>query len=296
MATPTLRQLRYFAALARHCHFGHAAEACGVSQPALSLQIKELEDIMGAPLVDRSARQVAVTPLGQSLVDPIDDILHAVDELSDMARASQDRLVGKLRIGVIPTVAPYLLPTTIAAIAAKYPGLHLHVRETLTPKLIDELAQGRLDAAIMALPVSESQFAETPLFNEDFVLIRPDSQADEPVPDPQHLREMRLLLLEEGHCFRDQALALCSIQPALTSDSLDASSLTTLVQLVGAGVGVTLLPEMAIKVETQAAPVAAARFPNPAPHRTIGMVWRKANPLAPRLKEIATLITPPPSG
>ncbi len=296
MATPTLRQLRYFAALARHCHFGHAAEACGVSQPALSLQIKELEDIMGAPLVDRSARQVAVTPLGQSLVDRIDDILHAVDELSDMARASQDELVGKLRIGVIPTVAPYLLPTTIAAIAAKYPGLHLHVRETLTPKLIDELAEGRLDAAIMALPVSESQFAETPLFNEDFVLIRPDSEADEPVPDPQHLREMRLLLLEEGHCFRDQALAFCSIQPALTSDSLDASSLTTLVQLVGAGVGVTLLPEMAIKVETQAAPVAAARFPDPAPHRTIGMVWRKTNPLAPRLKEIATLITQPPTG
>ena len=296
MATPTLRQLRYFAALARHCHFGHAAEACGVSQPALSLQIKELEDIMGAPLVDRSARQVAVTPLGQSLVDRLGDILHAVDELSDMARASQEDLIGKLRIGVIPTVAPYLLPTTIAAIAAKHPGLHLHVRETLTPKLIDELAEGRLDAAIMALPVSEAQFAEIPLFDEDFVLIRPDSDADEPVPDPQHLREMRLLLLEEGHCFRDQALAFCSIQPALTSDSLDASSLTTLVQLVGAGVGVTLLPEMAIKVETQAAPVSTARFPDPAPHRTIGMVWRKNNPLAPRLKEIASLIVQPPSG
>lgn len=292
MATPTLKQLRYFAALARHCHFGQAAEACAVSQPALSLQIKELEDTMGAPLVDRSARQVALTPLGQSLVDRVDDILRAVDELGDMARAAQSELLGKLRIGIIPTAAPYLLPRVVAAISEAHPSLDLHVRESLTPRLVSELSEGRLDAAIVALPVSEAQLTEEPLFQEDFVLVRPTADADEPVPSPQHLREMKLLLLEEGHCFRDQALAFCAGPPTLSGDLLDASSLSTLVQMVGAGIGVTLLPEMALDVETRAAPVVASRFPAPAPHRTIGMVWRKTNPLGPHLTEIAALLRP----
>lgn len=164
------------------------------------------------------------------------------------------------------------------------------MRETLTPKLLQELADGKIDAAILALPVSETSLAETPLFSEDFVLIRPQQDADLPVPDGDALQKMRLLLLEEGHCFRDQALAFCNANAALPRDGLDGSSLTTLVQMVNAGIGVTLIPEMAIAVETPAANVCVARFPDPQPSRQIGMVWRKRNPLSAQLDQVARVI------
>lgn len=286
----TLKQLRYFEALARHGHFGRAAEACAISQPALSMQIKELEDTMGAKLFDRSARHVQLTAFGEEAVTRARDILRAIDELADLARSSRDQLVGRLRLGVIPTVAPYLLPRVIGDLSRTHPDLDIHIRETTTPRLIDELSAGRLDAAIVALPVSETSLTETPLFSEDFVLVRHRSEAELPVPSGQSLREMRLLLLEEGHCFRDQALSFCKMPSAQPREMLDASSLSTLVQMVNAGMGVTLIPEMAVNVETRSASVDVAHFEDPQPSRIVGMVWRKSTPLAGQLSSISDLV------
>jgi LysR family hydrogen peroxide-inducible transcriptional activator len=290
MISVTLRQLRYFDALARHGHFGRAAEACAVSQPALSMQIKEMEQALGGALLDRSARQVALTTFGEELLQRVRDILRSVDELGDFARATQNRLAGRLRVGMIPTIAPYLLPKVIENLARLHPELDIHVRETLTPRLIKEVAEGRLDTAIVALPVSEPSLTEVALFTEHFLLVRPGEAEGTPVPSREMLREMRLLLLEEGHCFRDQALSFCNMQSSPPREVLDASSLSTLVQMVGAGIGVTLIPEMAVAVETRSAPVSVSRFRNPQPSRTIGMVWRRTSPLARQLQQISEVV------
>ena len=286
----TLKQLRYFDALARHAHFGRAADACAISQPALSLQIKELEESLGAMLFERGPRQVRLTTFGEEFSVRVRDILRSVDELGDLARSSQDQLAGRLRIGVIPTVAPYLLPTIIGNLTKRYAGLDLHVRETLTARLIQELGEGRLDAAIVALPVSEPSLTEVALFSEHFVLVRPGEDEGNPVPNAEDLREMRLLLLEEGHCFRDQALSFCNMNAALPRELLEGSSLSTLVQMVSAGIGVTLIPEMALPVETRSASVSVARFGKPEPSRTIGMIWRKTSPLRNQLMQISGVV------
>ena len=290
MLNVTLRQLRYFDALARHGHFGRAAETCAISQPALSMQIKEMEEALGGMLLERSARQVALTRFGEEIAERVRDILRSVDELGDFARASRDRLAGRLRIGMIPTIAPYLLPKVIDNLARVHPEIDIHVRETLTPKLIREVVEGRLDTAIVALPVSETSLTEVALFKENFLLVRPGKDEGTPVPSREMLREMKLLLLEEGHCFRDQALAFCDMQSSPPREVLDASSLSTLVQMVGAGIGVTLIPEMAVAVETRSAPVSVSRFKNPQPSRTIGMVWRKTSPLARQLLQISEVV------
>lgn len=290
MASLTLKQLRYFEALARHGHFGRAAEAAAISQPALSMQIKELEDGLGAPLFDRSARAIRLTSFGQDFAARARDILRLVEDLEDSARIARDQMVGRLRLGVIPTVAPYLLPQVIADMTRAYPALDLQLRETITPKLLIELAEGRLDCAIVALPVSEPALVEVPLFHEDFVLVRPVAEAGLAPPNARDLRELRLLLLEEGHCFRDQALSFCKLQASAPREVMDGSSLTTLVQMVGAGIGVTLIPDMAVTVETRLAPVAVTRFAAPAPTRQIGMVWRRTSPLARQLMAIAEVV------
>lgn len=286
----TLKQLRYFEALSRQRHFGRAADACAISQPALSMQIKELEEILGTELIERGGRQVRLSHFGEEFALRVRDILRSVDELVDLARASQDRLVGRLRIGVIPTIAPYLLPTIIGNLMQSNAGLDIHVRETLTPKLLQELAEGRLDTAIVALPVSEPSLTEVALFAENFVLVRPSEDEGKPVPNRETLREMRLLLLEEGHCFRDQALSFCNMRSASPRELLDGSSLSTLVQMVGAGIGVTLIPEMAVAVETRSASVSVAHFKSPQPSRTIGMIWRKTSPLAKQLLQISEVV------
>ena len=290
MLNLTLKQMRYFQALARHGHFGRAAEVCAISQPALSMQIREMEQTLGAALFERDARAVRLTGYGESLAPRIHEILRAVEELGDIARAAQDRLVGRLRLGVIPTVAPYLLPDLIGRLTRANAGLDIHIRETVTPRLLVELQAGRLDTAIVALPVSEPALTEVALFSEEFVLVRPLADAGQPVPSPDRLREMRLLLLEEGHCFRDQALSFCSMGRAAPRELLDGSSLSTLVQMVGAGIGVTLIPDMAVGVETRSAAVTVARFPGVKPRRTIGMVWRRSSPLARQLDGVAALV------
>jgi LysR family hydrogen peroxide-inducible transcriptional activator len=290
MAPITLRHLRYFEALAQHGHFGRAAEACAVSQPALSVQMKELEEIVGAPLIERGPRRLRLTSLGEAFLARARDILRGVEELGELARASLAPLTGQLRLGVIPTVAPYMLPEVIKTLGRRFPGLDLRPREAVTQKLVDDLLGGRLDAAIVALPVSQPELHEEPLFAEDFALVRPLSDADKPPPEPGALREMRLLLLEEGHCFRDQALSFCGAGAAAPRDLMEGSSLSTLVQMVGAGIGVTLIPEMAVPVETRSAAVSVARLAQRAPARTIGMIWRRTNPLAEQLAYIAGLL------
>ncbi len=274
----------------RHEHFGRAAEASGVSQPALSMQIRELEETLGSALFERGMRQVKLTGFGETVSPRIHDILRSVDELGDIARIAGKGLAGPLRLGVIPTIAPYLLPGIIRELSGSFTGTDVQVRETLTDRLIAELSDGRIDAAIVALPVSEPSLQETALFDEEFVLVRPVSAQGEPVPDRDNLRAHRLLLLEEGHCFRDQALSFCNISPSLPRDGLDGSSLATLVQLVGSGIGITLIPEMAVGVETGSAPVVTDRFSKNPPHRTVGMIWRRSSPLGPQLEQVAEVV------
>lgn len=290
MSNLTLRQFRYFEALASQGHFGRAADIAGISQPALSMQIRELEETLGVQLFERTARIVRLTRLGEELVPRVRDILRSVDEVEDIARLAQDRLTGRLRIGVIPTIAPYLLPRFIGHLTRDYPDLDLHIRETLTPRLIEELAEGKIDTAILALPISEPSLQEVAIFEEDFVLVRPAEDAARPVPAADDLARMQLLLLEEGHCFRDQALAFCNLRSGLPREGLDGSSLSTLVQLVGSGIGVTLIPEMAVAVETQSADVSVAQFTGTRPKRTIGMVWRKTSPLGEQLMQVAQIV------
>lgn len=286
----TLKHMRYFDALARQGHFGRAAEVCRVSQPALSVQIKELEALLGAPLVERGARRIRLTDLGERFAARIRDILREVDGLADLTRAAHSPLNGRLRLGVIPTIAPYLLPRMIAILGSAFPALDPHPREAVTGRLLEDLREGRLEAAIVALPVSEPSLSEVELFEEEFVLVRPRADAARPVPSAETLRTMRLLLLEEGHCFRDQALSFCAMSPGGSRDLMEGSSLTTLVQMVGAGIGVTLIPQMALPIETRSAAVSVSRLAHPRPTRRIGMVWRRANPLAPHLATLAEVL------
>lgn len=286
----TLKHLRYFEALATHSHFGRAAEACSISQPALSLQIKELERIMGGPLVERAAREIRLTALGEDMLSRGREILQRVEDLGGLKRKRSGPFSGRLRIGVIPTVAPYLLPRIITALSQRYPDLILEPKETITQSLVHEILASRLDVAIVALPVSESALREFALFKEEFLLVRPARDADLPVPDLASLPMLQLLLLEEGHCFRDQALSFCNIDSAGPRHIMEGSSLSTLVQMVSAGIGITLIPEMARAFETRSAEVAIARFETQPPERTIGMIWRKTNPLSEDLMEIGAII------
>ncbi|WP_026310466.1 hydrogen peroxide-inducible genes activator [Neomegalonema perideroedes] len=289
MTKLSMRHLRYFEALARLGHFGRAAEDCAVSQPALSAQIKEMEELLGAPLAERGARRIRLTPLGEAVALRAREILRAAEEMEGLARAAQNPLVGRLRIGIIPTVAPYLLPQIVTELTRRSPELDLRPREAVTQKLIGDLLEARLDAAVVALPISEPALTETPLFEEEFLLVRPPEDAGKPPPNPEALRGMRLLLLEEGHCFRDQALSFCELS-ASPRELMEGSSLSTLVRMVGAGIGVTLIPEMAAAVEARSASVSLTRLPEPRPTRSIGMVWRKSDPLAGRLAQIAEII------
>ena len=222
MTRITLKHLRYFDALARQRHFGRAAEVSAISQPALSLQMKELEDILGAPLVERGARQIGLTPLGEEFALRARDVLRAVDELGALARASSGPLAGRLRLGVIPTVAPYLLPRLMRVMSGSFPEIDLRPREAVTPKLLRDLHEGRLDLAILALPVGEPSLVEDALFDEEFLLVRHESAQALPVPLLVDLPAAPLLLLEEGHCLRDQAIAACKM-PSGTSGVANSS-------------------------------------------------------------------------
>lgn len=283
----TLRQLRYLASLARHRHFGRAADECAVTQPALSMQVRELEREIGAELVERRPGDIALTETGREVAHRAEHILAATRDLVDFAR-HRDLLTGKLRLGIIPTLAPYVLPRLLPRLQARYPQLQLEMRETQTRMLLDELADGSLDAVMLALPVDGADVETLPLFDDPFLLALP---AADPLPAGRRataddVDRRRLILLEEGHCLRDQALAFCASPRSEPPANLGATSLTTVMQMVANGYGVTLLPQVAASVEVRDERVKLLRFAGPEPVRTIGMAWRRTSP---RKRDFAAL-------
>lgn len=283
----TLRQLRYLTALARHRHFGRAAADCAVTQPALSMQVRELEREIGAELVERRAGEIALTETGREVARRAEQILAAARDLVDFAR-HRGVLIGALRLGIIPTLAPYMLPRVLPRLQSTYPQLRLDVRETRTDVLLRELAIGELDAVIVALPAEANDLETLRLFNDPFLLAVP---ADDPALRNRRVAvkdvdQHRLILLEEGHCLREQALAFCGAAARDTPARLGATSLTTVMQMVANGFGVTLLPEIAAEVEVRDSRVRLLRFTDPQPARTIGLAWRRTSP---RKRDFAAL-------
>ena len=290
MTKITLRQLRYFEALAQHRHFGVASNACSVTQPALSMQIRDFELALGVNLFEKGTHPVQLTPLGRIIAAKSKAIMLDVAELEELVRASDNQPLINLRLGVIPTVAPYIFSRIAKDLTMHFTGLNLKMREAITSKLITAVIDGELDAAIIALPASEPRLRELELFRENFLLVRPRADAKKPVPRPEMLKEMRLLLLEEGHCFRDQALTFCKMGSSKTQDVMDGNSLTTLVQMVAAGFGVTLIPEMAAEFEGRIPNISIAKFHKNPPTRKIGIVWRRNSPLQEKYIEIAQIV------
>jgi LysR family hydrogen peroxide-inducible transcriptional activator len=285
MTSVTLRQLRYLSALARYRHFGRAAEACAISQPALSMQIRDLERSLCANVVERRPGDVILTEVGVAVAARAEAILTAVNDLVDVAMHHSQTLVGRLRLGVIPTIAPYVLPGILPELQQRYPELRLEVRETQTQMLLDELSSGALDAALLALPLEDDQPIETRALIEDRLLLAVPAN-DESYGNRIRMRDvdqLRLILLEKGHCLRDQTLAFCATPRWSNTQKrgetrLDASSLATVTQMVANGYGVTLLPEIATNLELRDNRVKVVRFHDPEPSRIIGLAWRRTSP------------------
>ena len=287
----TLRQLRYLGALAEHRHFGRAAEACAVTQPALSMQIRDLEKFLGVELVERRPGEIALTEVGIEVARRGERMLAASRDLIDFARHRGRILSGRLMLGIIPSLAPYVLPKILPALQRRYPDLRLELRETQTKVLIEELVRGTLDVVMLALPVTEAEVETIKLFEDPFLFAVP---AGDPRPETSRVSALdidprQLILLEEGHCLRDQALAYCTdgrrdgVRGGFGSGSggsmgLGATSLTTVMQMVANGYGVTLVPEVAIDVEVRDERVKLLRFAPPLPGRTIGLGWRHSSP------------------
>lgn len=293
MAQITFKQLKYFDALARELHFGRAAEACAVTQPALSMQIHELEETLGLMLVERTRSGVQLTTKGREIADRAARVLGDVRDLVTYAHHSSSVLSGTLRLGVIPSVAPYMLPPLLPLLHAAYPELELHVRETQTAVLTEELIEGKLDIILLALPIKHPDLVEMELFKDRFVLAMPQDKklSGKVRVTPDYVEGERLLLLEEGHCLRDQALAYCSLQHVDQFNTFGASSLSTIVEMVSANLGLTLLPELCLGVETRGRDLALAKFADPEPFRTIGLVWRKTSPRDEDFKELGRLVS-----
>ncbi|MFJ3233565.1 LysR substrate-binding domain-containing protein [Streptomyces sp. NPDC086787] len=291
---PSLSQLRAFAAVAEHLHFRDAAAAIGMSQPALSGAVSALEETLGVTLLERTTRKVLLSPAGARLAVRAKAVLEEVGALLEEAEAVRAPFTGALRLGVIPTVAPYLLPTVLRLTHDRYPELDLHVHEEQTARLLDGLAGGRLDLLLLAVPLGVPGVVELPLFDEDFVLVTPldhwlGGRADIP---REALRELNLLLLDEGHCLRDQALDIC--REAGREDapvSTTAAGLATLVQLVAGGLGCTLLPSTALRVEaTRSDQLLTAGFAAPAPSRRIALAMRAGAARGAEYRELAAAL------
>lgn len=281
----TLRQLRYLAALAKHGHFGRAAEACAVTQPALSMQIRDLERMLGVKVVERRPGDVMLTDVGREIARRGEDVLAASRDLVDFARHRGGLLTGRLTLGVIPSLAPYLLPRILPVLQKQFPELRLELRETQTRQLVDEVKSGGLDAAMLALPLGEPDIDTLSLFEDLFLLAVP---SDDPRPRDSRVKareidQSRLILLEDGHCLRDQALAFCATArgaPGIgaTGMAFAASSLSTVMQMVASGYGVTLIPQIAADVERRDDRVKFLRLEDPQPGRTIGLAFRHTSP------------------
>ncbi|HLG79629.1 MAG TPA: LysR substrate-binding domain-containing protein [Bradyrhizobium sp.] len=288
----SLKQLRYFDAVVRAGHFGKAAEQCAVTQPALSMQIQEMEKDLGVPLLERGRNGVIPTEAGREIAGRAARVLTEVRDIVDFARRQGETLAGPLHFGVIPSVAPYLLPALLPLIRNKFPDLDLSLRETQTQHLVDELLDGGLDLLLLALPVEHAEVETMKLFTDRFLLAMPKSRriAGRVRATPDLLKQDRLLLLEEGHCLRDQALAFCSLRRVDNIDTFGASNLSTLVQMVANGLGFTLLPQLAVELEGRRGDVKLMRFADPEPRRVIGLAWRKSSPRKRHYAELGKII------
>jgi LysR family hydrogen peroxide-inducible transcriptional activator len=294
----SLKQLRYFDAVARARHFGKAAEQCAVTQPALSMQIQELEKTLGVQLVERSRGGVMLTEAGREIAGRATRILAETRDIVDFARRQGNILSGPLHLGVIPSVAPYVLPALLPLVRDNFPDLDLHLRETQTQHLVDELLDGGLDLLLLALPVEHPEVETIKLFNDRFLLAMSKSRriSNRIRATPDLLQQDRLLLLEEGHCLRDQALSFCNLRRVDNIDTFGASNLSTIVQMVANGLGMTLLPELSIKLECRQDDIRLMRFTDPQPRRVVGLAWRRSSPRKRHFVEFGKLIISATSG
>jgi LysR family transcriptional regulator, hydrogen peroxide-inducible genes activator len=288
-----LQELRYLVAVADHRHFGRAAQACFVSQPTLSTQLKKLERELGVELVERGTRQILLTEAGERVVERARVVLDEVEGIHGIAAATRDPESGSIRLGIFPTLAPYLLPHVVPLVHRRFPNLELLLVEEKTEVVLRRLREGRLDVGVLASPVDDEGLLAEPLFCEDFVLAvpaeHPLADADGPV-DVSVLAGTDVLLLEEGHCMREQALSVCQLAGGGERIGFRATSLETLRQMVAAGVGVTLLPQLAVQPPTPTSPdVVIRHFADPVPQREIAMLWRRTSAHRDFLPRIADL-------
>lgn len=291
----TLTELRYIVATADHRHFGRAARACSVTQPTLSAQIQKLERTLGVRLFERTSKAVHVTPLGAEIVEEARRVLDATAKIRDLAQRGDDPLSGPLRLGVIPTLGPYLLPWLVRPLRKSYPRLKLILRELKTADMIEELSQHKLDCGVMALPIAGAALMHELLFDEPFWLIAP---ADHPLAAKMRIHEAdlegeRVLLLDEGHCLRDQALAICRDDATgeHVPDDFRATSLETLRHMVAAGMGCTLMPALALdERRTNDRKIAHVPFATPGPARRMALFWRRTHPRDEDFRMLAQLI------
>lgn len=283
----SLKQLRYLTALAEHRHFGRAAEACFVSQSTLSAGIKELETQLGVTLVERTNRSVVFTALGQSVAAKAQRVLNEAAALTEMAAAGGEPLAGPLRLGVIPTVAPFLLPHALPQLRRRYPKLKLYLTEDQTARLLAQLEDGQLDLVLLALPYDCGDAVTWPLFDDRFNLVcrKDDALAKARTLQTADLNQEPLLLLAEGHCMTEHALSACHLGQRNPAVDLSATSLTTLVEMVANGLGSTLLPEMAVDAQLlKGGELVARQFTDEEPSRQIGLAWRATSPRAKEFK------------
>jgi LysR family transcriptional regulator, hydrogen peroxide-inducible genes activator len=298
---PTVKQLQYLVALRQHGHFGRAAEASFVTQSTLSAGLRELENLLGVVLVERTRRVVRFTPLGQKISEKALRVLRESEELTDMARAEGKPLHGELRLGVIPTIAPFLLPAMLPRLRGEWPNLKLFLREETSQAACDALHRGQLDCVLLAMPYSCGDVDKAPLFDDRLFVAFPRGEAPpEAIVEPGAIDEHRLLMLEDGHCLKDHALAACNRPEMRAEATMMGTSLHTLVQMVDNGLGVTFVPGMAIEAGILEGTGVDAR-PLKSDHgfRSVALIWRRSSPreeefqlLAETLRQIATAIIP----
>ncbi|MHB1138224.1 MAG: DNA-binding transcriptional regulator OxyR [Microthrixaceae bacterium] len=295
-----LRDLRYLVAVAEHRHFGRAADACYVSQPTLSTQIRKLEAELGVELIERSPRHISLTDAGAQVVERARLILAETDNIREIARRSKDPESGTLRIGLFPTLGPYLLPHVVPNLRERFPQLELLLVEEKTEEVLQDLRDGKLDVGVLAMPVHDDQLHQEFLFSEDFLLAVPAAHELASVEAPAAMSVLAgesVLLLEDGHCLRDQALAVCQLSGASERGGFRATSLETLRQMVAAGVGVTLLPELAVRPPVPPSPdIRLIRFAEPVPRRQIAMFWRRTSAFRDFLPQVAEVFRQLPDG
>ena len=293
-----LRDLSYLVALAEYRHFGRAAEASFVSQPTLSTQIRKLEDELGVALVERTPRKVLLTETGREIARRARGVLSQIDEIKSIAQRTRDPESGTIRLGIFPTLGPYLLPHVVPRLRSRFPRLELLLREEKTEQVLHMLREGTLDAGILALPVHDDSLHTEFLFEEPFVLAVPSGHAlaSRTSLRMEDLSQQNLLLLEDGHCLRDQALEVCHLAGAGEKSGFRATSLETLRQMVSANVGITLLPALAVKPPVAQSPnVSLIEFEAPAPSRRIAMLWRKSSAMTPFFEALAAIIRDVPA-